>query len=86
MGKGRSKWLKALDTFGNNCQRPVFSLCVSQHMHKITNLWKFLTHQLVVEDLRFQMLDFETSANILVENYFLLENNITSEGAVSYNV
>ena len=24
-----------------NCQRPVFSHAVSQHMHKITNLWKF---------------------------------------------
>ena len=23
------------------CQRPVFSLGVSQHMHKVTNLWKF---------------------------------------------
>ena len=34
--------LKTLDTIGN-CQRPVFSLGVSQHtcMHKITNLWKF---------------------------------------------
>ena len=32
--------LKTLDTNGN-CQRPVFSLGVSQHMHKITNLWKF---------------------------------------------
>ena len=29
--------LKAVDTIGN-CQRPVFSLGVSQHMHKITNL------------------------------------------------
>ena len=29
--------LKALDTFGNR-QRPVFSLFVSQHVHKITNL------------------------------------------------
>ena len=29
--------LKILDTIGN-CQRPVFSLSVSQHMHKITNL------------------------------------------------
>ena len=29
--------LKALDTIGN-CQRPVFSLGASQHMHKITNL------------------------------------------------
>ena len=33
--------LKPVDTIGNNCQRPVFSLCVSQHIHKITNLWKF---------------------------------------------
>ena len=33
--------LKALvDTFGN-CQRAVFSLGVSQHMHKITRVWKF---------------------------------------------
>ena len=29
--------LKAVDTIGN-CQRAVFSLGVSQHMHKITNL------------------------------------------------
>ena len=29
--------LKTLDTFGD-CQRPVFSLGVSQLMHKITNL------------------------------------------------
>ena len=29
--------LKPLDTIGN-CQRPVFSLAVSQHMHEITNL------------------------------------------------
>ena len=32
--------LKTLDTIGN-CVRPVFSLAVSQHMHKVTNLWKF---------------------------------------------
>ena len=31
--------LKTLDTIGN-CQRPVFSLGVSQHMHKVTNVWK----------------------------------------------
>ena len=24
-----------------SCQRPVFSLGVSQHIHKLTNLWKF---------------------------------------------
>ena len=29
--------LKPVDTIGN-CQRLVFSLAVSQHMHKITNL------------------------------------------------
>ena len=44
----------------------------------------------------FQMLDFGTSKSIfvvskpnsnnLVENYFFLENCITSEGAVSHNV
>ena len=34
---GQDKPLKALDTF-SSCQRPVFSLGVSQHMHKITNL------------------------------------------------
>ena len=32
--------LKTVYTIGN-CQRSVFSLGVSQHMHKITNLWKF---------------------------------------------
>ena len=32
--------LKTLDTIGY-CQTSVFSLGVSQHMHKITNLWKF---------------------------------------------
>ena len=34
------KEVKPLYMFGN-CQRPVFSLCVSKHVHKITNLWKF---------------------------------------------
>ena len=33
-------YLKTLDTFGN-CQRLVFTVCVSQHMPKITNMWKF---------------------------------------------
>ena len=31
------KILKTLDTIGN-CQTPVFSLYLSEHMHKITNL------------------------------------------------
>ena len=33
----KKRYLKPVDTIGN-CQRPVFSLAVSQHMHKITNL------------------------------------------------
>ena len=41
----RAAWLlfvllKPVDYIGN-CQRPVFSLGVSQAMHEITNLWKF---------------------------------------------
>ena len=32
--------LKTLVNIGN-CQRPLFSLGVSQHKHKITNMWKF---------------------------------------------
>ena len=32
--------LKTLDTIGN-CKKTVFSLCSSQHVQKITNLWKF---------------------------------------------
>ena len=62
--------LKTLDTIGN-CQRPVFSLGVSQHMHKITtceNLsligrWscEITTKEktpLSHEDVCFQMLEF----------------------------
>ena len=51
-----------------------------------------LSHEVVC----FQMLDFETSksnskvskskSNILVENYFFLENNVTSEGDIFHNV
>ena len=48
-----------------------------------------LSHEVVC----FQMLDFETSKSNsevsksnLVENYFFLENYVTSEGAVSHNV
>jgi hypothetical protein len=48
--------LKTLDTIGN-FQRPVFSLAVSQHMHKTTSLWKFQLNR----SSSFQVLDFETS-------------------------
>ena len=63
--------LKQVDFIGK-CQIPVFSLAVSQHMHKITNMWKFeldwsselrdnyerKTTPLSHEDVCFQMLDF----------------------------
>ena len=62
-----------LDASGN-CQRPVFSIGVSQHMHKITNIWKFKLDwssklrdnnerktPLSHEVVYFQMLDFGTS-------------------------
>ena len=66
--------LKTVDTIGN-CQRPIFSLGVSQHMHKNTNLCKFeLNRSSKLRDnnesrkipwshevVRFQMLDNETS-------------------------
>ena len=65
--------LKPLDTIGN-CQRPVFSLIVSQHMNKITNLWKFeLNWSLKLRenngrknilDAPFRTLDFETTAEV----------------------
>ena len=71
---GFHKVLKALDTTGN-CQRPVFSLGVSQHKHKITNLWKVELNWPLsklrdnnkrktpssLEVAFFQMLDFDTS-------------------------
>ena len=37
---GKLSLLKGRYTSGY-CQRPVFSLGVSQHVHKITSLWKF---------------------------------------------
>ena len=67
-----------MDTIGN-CQRPVFPLGVSQHMHKITKLWKFELDwsselrdnnerkkpALLHQVVCFQMLDFETSISKL---------------------
>ena len=43
---------------------------------------------MVTEGVCFQMLDFETSnsKSEFVENYFFLENYVTSEGAVSHIV
>ena len=38
--RNKSLFLKPVDTIGK-CHRPVFSLAVSQHMHKIKNMWKF---------------------------------------------
>ena len=72
---GFSGSLKTLDTIGN-CLRPVFSLAVSQHMHKITNMGNLssIGHRsceiimkektpLSYEVVCFQILDFETSSS-----------------------
>ena len=41
LGPLKVSWVfKTLDTIGN-CQRLIFSLGVSPHMHEATNLWKF---------------------------------------------
>ena len=92
---------KGTGHFGN-CQRPVFSLGVSQHMHKITNLWKFdsIGHRsckrimkektpLLHKFVCFQMLIKASGLKsfiIWVRNYLFLKNYVTSEGAVSHNV
>ena len=73
--------LETLDTFGNY-QKPVFSLGVSQHMHKITNLWKFeLNWSSKLCAFRSKLISRPQIK--FVENYFFLENYVTSEGAVS---
>ena len=93
--------LKALNMIGG-CQRPVFSLGVSQHMHKITNLWKFELNwssklqenneektPLLHKFVCFQMPNQTSglkSIIIWVRNYLFLKNYVTSEGAVSHNV
>ena len=58
--------ISPLDTIGN-CQKLAFTVGVSQHIHKITSLWKFelnRSSKLRENNERkkhFQMLDFETS-------------------------
>ena len=80
-------WLKGRYTLIVNCQRPVFSLGVSQHKYKITSLWSCekLTREktpLLDEFVFFQIgiTDF-----ILVRNYLLLKIYASSEVAVSHN-
>ena len=92
--------LKALYTFGN-CQRPVFSLGVSHHNHKITSLWKCGLNR----SSKLRKND-ESKNNLvgricvisdrnkrllarnifLVRNYLFLKNYITSEGVVFHHV
>ena len=70
--------LMTVDTIGY-CLRPIFTVGVSQHMLKITHLWKFeLNRSMKLRDINekkkkqgvvsqrvvcFQMLDFETSSS-----------------------
>ena len=75
--------LKALDAFGNNCQRPVFSLGVSNIMHSITNL---VTTLLLHKVVHHKKLKARSKYNIREIYYLFLKNCVTSEGAVSHNV
>ena len=85
--------LKGTDTFGN-CQRPVFSLGVSQHKYK--NLWKFglnwssnfekiikektpLLHKFVCFQMPEQDFRPEVFLGYKVWNYLFLKNCVTSE-------
>ena len=90
--------LKTLDTIGN-CQRPVFSLCVSQPMHTITNLCKFEpdwssekknchTKMCAFRCLiwRPQILNLRSRNQISEKILLSWKLDFTSKGAVSHNV
>ena len=79
----KSKDQHKIKNWGNS--RPIFSLGVARHMHKITNLWKFELNwlsKLIMEEktqlshdvVCFQMLDFGTSKS----NYEVLKSNSNS--------
>ena len=89
--------LKTLDTIGN-CQRPVFSLGLSQHMHKLNeNLsligrrsCKIIMKEKTPCHTKFMALRCLISRPFknfkFAGNYFFVENFVTSEGVVSHNV
>ena len=62
--------LKAVDTIGN-CQRLTFTGGVSQHMHKITNLWKL-------------ELNFSSNVRLETSNGFLTFQNDSIKGLVHF--
>ena len=80
-----------------HCHRLAFTVSVTQHMHKTTNLRKFelnrssklrdnnerRKHPCHTKLCAFRWLMVEIK---FVENYFFLQNYGTSEGAVSHNV
>ena len=90
-----------LDSFGN-CQRPVFSLAVSQHNNnKLAQIWTKLAIQvlriIMKEEKKtwlLQMVYFQISKrasnlksfHILVKNNLFRKTYVTSEGAVSHNI
>ena len=86
--------------FGN-CQRPVFSLGVSQHKHKITNLWKYgLDWSLDLQENNERKIypclntlcasrcinGFRSSLLLFGQEIISFSNYVTSEGAVFHNV
>ena len=74
--------LKTLDTIGN-CQRPVFSLCVSQHMHKMT---KQTCANLSSIGRRSCKISKEKNESNSCKITSFSKTTFTSEGAVSHNV
>ena len=86
----RFPYLKTLDTIGN-CQRQVFSLSVSHHMHKTTNLWKFeLNWSSKLRDNN-ERKEHPCHTKLcafrcLISRPQILNLRSRTEGAVSYNV
>ena len=90
-----------MDTFGN-CQRPMFSLGVSQRMHRITNLWQLWfnwssklqenndrKNTLVAQCVCFQMPNKRLHArSLLIFEWEItfIQNYVSSKGAISHNV
>ena len=90
------KSLKALGTFGNNCQRPVFAFDVSQHMRTIFDSKFWLNWSLKLQEnikrnnatvalIKASSLKNFSNSSILVR-YHLSQIYLSPEGVVSHNV
>ena len=67
--------LMTLDPIGN-CPRPVFSHGVSQHMHELTNLWKFgLNRSSKLRDNNERKNTLVTQSCVRLDGWFRLKTN-----------